>query len=104
MVATMREHDGGAEVVVTPGELLGPSSILGYCHAPRLKVAALRWSPATAVFSTPALREAHGGGGRAQGAEPCYNEGASSFPSLSGCGAYPSNVMVELGTGYYCYP
>uniref|UniRef100_A0A8I6XST1 Exosome complex component N-terminal domain-containing protein n=1 Tax=Hordeum vulgare subsp. vulgare TaxID=112509 RepID=A0A8I6XST1_HORVV len=28
MVATMREHDGGAEVVVTPGELLCPSSIL----------------------------------------------------------------------------
>ncbi|VAI35809.1 unnamed protein product [Triticum turgidum subsp. durum] len=28
MAATAMEHDGGAEVVVTPGELLGPSSSL----------------------------------------------------------------------------
>nr|BAJ88393.1 predicted protein [Hordeum vulgare subsp. vulgare] len=28
MAATAMEHDGGAEVVVTPGELLGPSSYL----------------------------------------------------------------------------
>ncbi|KAI5002715.1 hypothetical protein ZWY2020_027365 [Hordeum vulgare] len=56
MVATMREHDGGAEVVVTPGELLGPSSILEAGRGAYAKGRSVRASVTGRrrfVFSTP---------------------------------------------------